>query len=341
MKLVMSLQPLSSGSKNRGVGVYTRELTEALQKNYPHDTIVPTSREYYSLASDIVHFPFFDPFFLTLPASKKLPTVVTIHDLTPIKFPEHFKAGIRGKYRWWKQKARARKVDHIITDSEVSKQDIISIMGIKAEGITVIPLAPSNERVPAMMAKKIAIKYKLPEKYLLYVGDINWNKNVVGLVDAFAQIKDPSVHLVLIGKVFSDAPNIPEYKRIIDAIVKSGKADLIHQIGYVPGHHLPVFYTRATLYVQPSWYEGFGLPVLEAMSYGCPVASSDRGSLPEVGGDAVAYFDPSVNMVKVITKLLSSTRKRNQLALAGLVRSKDFTWEKVAEATYKVYKKYT
>ena len=337
MKVIISHKPLHTGSKTRGVGVYTRELINAFHKTFPGDQFIPSSSVDAHPDADIVHYPFFDPFFLTLPSSFKKPTVVTIHDLIPLKFKDHFKSGLRGKIKLFIQSGRVRKASHIVTDSEASKKDIIEILHIPGDKITVVPLAHAPEKIPTVMARKIAGKYKLPEKYLLYVGDINWNKNVPGLIETFSKIEDPSLHLILIGKVFGDQPNIPEMAAVKHAIAKSTKSDLIHLIGFVPSHHLPVFYRNATLYVQPSWYEGFGLPLLEAMTYGCPIASSDRGSLKEVGGDAAVYFDPGQNMFEVVSELLKSTRHRNLLVQKGLERIKLFSWEATARETKKVY----
>ncbi len=216
----------------------------------------------------------------------------------------------------------------------------MTIMGINQTKITVIPLGPNHtQKVGTVLTKKIADNYSLPDKYLLYVGDLNWNKNLLGLIKSFSEIEDNKLHLVLVGKVFSDKPNIPEYKALSQTIYQSGKSDKIHLIGYVPSHHLSVFYIRATLYVQPSWYEGFGLPVLEAMKFGCPIASSNRGSLPEVGGEAVDYFDPRSDMTQVIDSLLRSPKRRAQLSKLGVIRAKTFTWENTARLTHQVYEK--
>ncbi|MEI6690149.1 MAG: glycosyltransferase family 1 protein [bacterium] len=337
MKVVISHKPLHSGSKTRGVGVYTHELINAFHKYFPETRLIASSKDYYHEDADLVHFPFFDPFFLSLPSHFKKPTIITIHDLTPLKFPTHFPSGLKGKIKLWMQTIRARRANKIITDSECSKRDIVEMLGIVADQIVVIPLAHTKEKVPTVMARKIAGKYKLPDRYILYVGDINWNKNIVGLIKSFSALEDDNIHLVLVGKVFGDMPKIPEWKDIDQAIENSNKKDMIHLLGYVPSHHLPVLYANATLYVQPSWYEGFGLPLLEAMTYGCPVASSNRGSLPEVGGDAVVYFDPDKDMTQVIADILSNTRKRNSLVQKGLERVKLFSWEKTASETKQVY----
>lgn len=332
MKIVLASKDLHNASSTRGIGVYARELTAALTKYYPSDTLSST------LPGDIIHYPFFDPFSQTLKIDSRIPTVVTVHDLIPLRFPKHFPIGWRGKFNWFVQQRAIRRAAHIITDSESSKQDIINLMGIAKEKITVIPLGPNHtQKVSVGLSHKIAESYSLPHKYLLYVGDINWNKNLPGLIKSFSEIQDSTLRLVLVGKVFSDKPNIPEYRSLMQAISQSGKSDKIVLIGFVPSHHLSVFYTRATLYVQPSWYEGFGLPILEAMKFGCPVASSNRGSLPEVGSDAVAYFDPKSGMTQVIDSLLHSPKRRAELAQLGVMRAKLFTWDKTAALTHKVY----
>ncbi len=338
MKVIIALKKLHSQSSTRGIGVYTRELIAALQKSHPKSKFIAGQVNPEKLNGQLVHYPYFDPFFLTLKILRGIPTVITIHDLIPLKFSEHFPVGIKGKLKWWLQRRRARSVDHIITDSESSKADIVKIIGVESPKVTVIPLGPNrSQAVQVRLTKKIAASYHLPEKYLLYVGDINWNKNVTGLIETFKSIKDPDLHLVLVGKVFADAPNIPEYHQVKQAIADSGKSEGILRLGFVPSHHLSVIYSLATLYVQPSWYEGFGLPLLEAMKFGCPVASSDRGSLKEIGGEAVAYFDPARDMLEVISSLLRSPQRRSELAAAGLVQAAKFTWDKTAELTYKVY----
>lgn len=338
MKVIISLKKLHTSSNTRGIGVYTRELISALHKSYPKDKIISSSQNPEGLSGDIIHYPYFDPFFLTFSLARKAPTVVTIHDLIPLRFPTHFPVGIKGKIKWFIQRRRVRQASHIITDSECSKKDIVKLIGVDQSLVTVIPLGPNQgEKAPVRMSNKIAGGYKLPAKYLLYVGDINWNKNVTGLIKSFGEMKDKDLHLVMVGKVFADKPNIPEYKRIVEAIELSGKQDKIMCLGFVPSHHLSVIYSRATLYVQPSWYEGFGLPILEAMKFGCPVASSNRGSLPEIGDDAVAYFDPKVNMTETIESLLRSPAKLAELSEKGLANSKKFTWETTAKLTHIVY----
>jgi glycosyltransferase involved in cell wall biosynthesis len=339
MKIAICTSVLKNGSKTRGVGAYTRELLSALRKTYPKDHFVEVAGNPYAIASDLVHYPFFDPFFQTLPWKYKQKTIITIHDLIPLKYPTHFKAGIKGRLKWYIQKYRAKLASAIITDSESSAKDIESLMGISKKNIHVVPLASATARTPLSMTAKVRKLYKLPEQFILYVGDINWNKNVVGLVEAFSKLKDTKTHLVLVGKVFSDKPDIPEFHAVMKAIEDSPKKDLIHFLGYIPSHHLGGIYRAATLYCQPSFDEGFGLPILEAMKAECPVLSSNRGSLPEVGGDAVAYFDPEKNeLASALHDLLTSVSKRTALSMKGIEQVRQFSWEQTAKLTMAVYK---
>lgn len=339
MKIVFCTSVLKNGSKTRGVGVYTRELINSLRKNYPRDQFIEGASNPYHPKSDLVHYPFFDPFFLTLPWRYARKTVITIHDLIPLKYPLHFQSGLKGRVKWYIQKYRARRASAIITDSISSARDIEAIIGIPKSKIHVVPLSSSNTKTTVMTSRKVKKMYKLPDKFLLYVGDINWNKNIPGLLDGFNRVKDQDTHLVLVGKVWSDKPDIPEFREIMDKVKASPKQDSIHLLGYIPSHHLGSIYNLATVYVQPSWDEGFGLPILEAMNLGCPVISSNRGSLAEVGGDAVVYFDPDSNeLSKKIDELLASPDHRKDLIAKGLAQSKNFSWKKTAEMTMTVYK---
>lgn len=341
MKIAICTSPLKSASSTRGVGVYTRELVNALRKEFPGDQFIETDRNPYKEPVDLVHFPFFDPYFLTLPWRFTLPTLITIHDLIPLKYPKHFPAGIRGRLKWSIQKIRARAATGILTDSLSSRTDIHDILGINSESIHVVPLAASTARSTLALTPKLKQLYHLPDRYILYVGDVNWNKNIPGLIQAFAKLDNSSTHLVLVGKVFADRPDIPEFRAVLDAIGQSGKSTLIHLLGYVPSHHLAGIYREATLYCQPSFDEGFGLPILEAMKAGCPVVTSNRGSLPEVAGDAAVYFNPaSHELSAVLQSLLSSHTMRAALKAAGLHHAKQFTWAKTAGLTRGVYERH-
>lgn len=340
MKIALCTQPLNTASRTRGVGAYTRELLQALRRQFPQDTILEVSHHPYQSDADLVHYPFFDPFFLTLPLSFPQPTVITIHDLIPLKYPTHFPVGYRGRLKWYFQRLRARHSRAILTDSVSSSADIQSLLRVPASQVTVIPLAPATARTSYTLSPKLKKLYSLPDRYILYVGDVNWNKNLPGLIRAFGQLTDPRTHLVLVGKVFADKPRIPEFLAVEQAIIESGQSSRIHLLGYLPSHHLGAIYHEATLYCQPSFDEGFGLPVLEAMKAGCPVVSSNRGSLPEVGGEAARYFDPEQDDLSgILAELLGSHRQRAEMITQGLHQAKKFSWTKAAIATHTVYEK--
>jgi glycosyltransferase involved in cell wall biosynthesis len=333
VELVAKAHHASSGP--RGVDVYAKRLYEELVRQFPQDTYLLGE-----VGAPLRHYTFFDPFFLTLPRGKKgMSQVVTVHDLIPLKFPDHLPRGIRGELKWQLQKRRLKKVEAIITDSECSARDIHEIIGYPKENIHVIPLSAPHTTVTARLARGIQAEYQLPSRYILYVGDINWNKNVVGLIAAFAQIKDPSVHLVLVGKAFVSSEGTVEGKAIKQAIEDSDRASRIHTLGFIPSHHLPSLYRQATLYVQPSWYEGFGFPLLEAMVQGCPVLSSNQGSLPEVGGSCVHYFDPSKKgeLANMLQSLLGNAALREKYVDEAKLWVKGFNWSHVAGRTREVY----
>lgn len=341
MKVAISTTPLSSGSKTRGIGVYTRELIDSLRSTFPNDVFRPSTTNPFKQNVDLVHYPYFDLFYNTLPLIQKLPTVITIHDLIPLKFKEFFPVGIKGKLGWFLQSLAARRAQAIITDSESSKTDIVKFLHIPESRVHVIPLAPVSSRANSRLSSKLRQTYHLPKDFFLYVGDINGNKNISGFIAALAQMENQNAHLVCVGKVFSDKPNIPEYHAIINAISANNLASRVHLLGYVPSHHLPVIYRLARAYVQPSWDEGFGLTILEAMKFGTPVITSNRGSLPEVGGDSAVYFDPSNlgDFAQALDRVWGDQKLRDELKEKGLERVKLFSWKKTATLTRQVYEK--
>jgi glycosyltransferase involved in cell wall biosynthesis len=339
MKVQISTRPIRQESRVRGVGIYTRELEHALVKKFPADQYLVADTPLDNV--DLIHYPYFEPFFLTMPRSHSVPVVVTIHDLIPLKYPGHFPRGIRGTIKWYLQKLAVKKAAHIITDSQASADDIEKILSYPTKRISVIPLASGAARTTAKTKSKVAETYELPARFALYVGDVNWNKNIPGLIREFAKAETPTLHLVLVGQAFSTSPPPPELIEIQNAIKNSGVANRLHLISYVPSHHLPGIYSLATMYIQPSWDEGFGLTLLEAMAAGCPVLSSSRGSLPEVGGDAVLYFDPGKigDLAEKISQLSHSSSMREALIQKGNDQIKHFSWDTTAELTHKVYEK--
>ncbi len=345
MKITVGLDvtPLYSGHKIRGIGFYTKRLLESL-KELKKETVIIRELKKGDVKKgkfDLLHIPYFSPFFITLPFKNKKPLIVTVHDLIRIKNPNHYPPGVKGKIRWQIQKKLLGRAERIITDSQASKKDIVRLIGFPEEKIAVVYLA-ADSRFGVIGDKrrllKVKKKYNLPDKFVLYVGDIDWNKNVPGLVKACERLKVP---LVIVGKqaVNKDFDHQhPENKDLIWLQKRINKGKLFAP-GFVSTGDLVAIYNLANIYCQPSFDEGFGLPVLEAMSCGCPVVSSNKGSLPEVVGSAGILVDPDVDSLGLaIRHLFNDAFLREKLSRLGLKRAKEFSWHKTAEEVLSVYR---
>jgi len=327
---------LNSGthSQGRGVGFYAENLGKALEKS-PDITL--TDKD-----PDIIHYPFFDLFYHTLPIKKDKPTVVTIHDLTPLVLSNRYPKGFRGTVNLMFQWLATHSVSAILTDSECSKKDLLKIFRIPEEKITVVPLAIDplyKKEVSPEKLEEIRQKYHLPKRFVLNVpGGPNPNKNLPNLAEVTDRIGIP---LVIVGKGMLQEIKEPVHPELIDMVRLKIYKHLILP-GFVPTEDLNALYRLATLYVQPSLYEGFGLPLLEAMTAGCLIASSKTGSLPEIYHEGAITFNPRKlsSMAKAIRKALNLSPKarQHQIDLAK-IRSADFTWAKAAKATAAVYQK--
>lgn len=329
----------------RGVGFYIQNLVASLKKYVPQEEYITFKhKSEIPEKTSVLHIPYFEPFFLTLPLIKKFKTVITVHDLTPLVFSQFFPPGIKGSLKWQIQKKLLHSADAIIADSDCSKKDIISITGIKEEKIHAVYLAADEDfakkNFPDTEKKKIFKKYGIPQNFVLYVGDATWNKNLPRLVEACIRSK---TNLVMVGKAL--ATKVDDKKNswnkdlvVIQALVKDLKN--VYIIGFVEKEDLIALYNMATLFILPSIYEGFGLPLLEAMSCGCPSIAADSGSLPEIGGDGVFYVDPYDinNIAKGIEKVSSDKNYRKILSEKGMMQAKKFSWKKAAIETAEVYK---
>jgi len=347
MKIVLDISRLHPAALKRGVGFYSLNLFQALSKiNDENDYFLKKKKDQY-LQADLFHYPYFDPFFITLPLWQRTASVVTIHDLIPLKFPEHYPSGIKGFLKLQVQKKIVRNKTAIITDSENSKKDIIDLLKICKEKVFSIPLAVGEEFKKLNrdnLKEEIKHKYNLNNQFIVYVGDLNWNKNVPGLIKSFAVVsrRMKKIDLVLIGSAFQKK-ELQELKEVKKLIEKLQIKDRIKILGFLEIEELVKLYNCALFYVQPSFYEGFGLPVLEAMSCGCPVLTSNQASLPEVGSNAVEYFNP-FEKEKLENKLFNLLKNRKRLKILsqkGLKRSRSFSWKKTALETREIYQKIT
>lgn len=358
MKVAIDVSPLKNASQYRGIGKYTEELVKSLEelriKNLEltmvEDGKIPND-------ADLVHYPYFDPFWLTLPIIKPKPAVVTIHDVTPLVFPNDYPPGIKGGFKLMIQKFSLKGAKTVITDSENSKKDIVKYLGYPLEKIEVIPLAASTDFKPINdkdFLAEVKEKYRLPDNFAVYVGDINRNKNIPRLVKACEKIGVP---LMIIGKQATEKDFDRSHVENRDLVwlqnfcqqqTTSNKQQAVRLLGFVPTENLVVILNLATVYVQPSLYEGFGLPILEAMACGCPVVVSKVASLPEVAGSAAIYVDPCdiKDIALGIEEVMGDTpggeaskKIRSKLIKAGFTQAKKFSWQNTARMTYGVYQK--
>ena len=345
IKIAIDVSPTKDGNAVRGVGYYTSTLIFALQqeiktnnlyKNYQIDLITDPSEVY---KYDLIHYPYFDPFKLTLPKKTKIPTIVTVHDLIPIQFKEHFPVGIKGEIKWLLQKKHLLRVNKILTVSEYSKNIINRITKYKLNNIFVTHLAAdSNFKVSSdnKKLKEIQKKYNLPSKFILFVGDINWNKNIPTLVKACLNLNYP---LVIVGSAATkkDVPNHPWTKDLL--WLQSQKSSNLIFTGFVPDEDLPFIYNLATAYCQPSFAEGFGLPLVQAMQSGCPVVYSQESCLDEIMDSNGLKFNPhsQKDLEKVLKEFWNNDNTRQKYAKLGLIRAKDFSWQQTALQTLALY----
>jgi glycosyltransferase involved in cell wall biosynthesis len=348
VKIAIDISPLKDGRllshRVRGTGKYIESLQASLLTHHPQNRYQFFARgEKIAVDTDIVHYPYFEPFFLTLPFFKKFKTVVTVHDLTPIVLPDLFPYGTKGALKWEIQKHLLNRSDGIITDSRCSKNDVTRLARISAEKVHVVYLA-SNGAYGHMSSestfKAMRKKYSLPQSFFLYVGDATTNKNLPRLVDAAAKTKIP---LVMVGKAITeknvDRTNIWN-KDIIYVQYVAEQEKNIYPLGYIPHDDLIAIYNMASAFIMPSLYEGFGLPVLEAMQCGLPVITTNEGSLAEVAGTAAYFVDAySVESIAAgMKEVFESKELQNKLSKKGIEQAKKFTWQKTVNETIAVYK---
>jgi glycosyltransferase involved in cell wall biosynthesis len=267
-----------------------------------------------------------------------IPTVLTVHDIIYYLFPAYHK-----KLNYWYLNLAmplfCRRATAIIAVSEATKQDLCVHYKIPPAKIHVIHEAPSRNLSPATEEKILAVrrKYKIPQRYVLHVGTIEPRKNLSRLLSAFekATAREKDLSLVLVGgKGWLSAD-------FYTHLAQSPAREAVIMPGFIADDDLSALYSGAELTVMPSLYEGFGLPLLEAMSCGCPVAASNRSCLPEIGGSAAMYFDPEniSEISETLVQLLQDKALRQELKSKSLNRAQEFSWHKAAVETYTLYRK--
>ena len=287
---------------------------------------------------DVLHVQF------TAPPAAPCPVVVSIHDLSFEHLPQTFKRRSRMQLRMTVRRS-ARLASQVITLSNHSRNDIISTYHIEPDKVTAIPLAAPAHFAPVTddnELQRVKQSYGIDGPYILCVGSIQPRKNLTRLLHAYSLLRraDPEAKLpklVIAGKC---AWLFGETLRTIDQLELS---DSVILTGYVPEADLPALYSGALCFVYPSYFEGFGLPPLEAMKCGTPVIVGNRTSVPEVVGDAAVLVDPLNvgDIASTIRNMISDDALRATLKIRGLERAKLFDWQQTARATLEVYKKVT
>lgn len=271
-----------------------------------------------------------------VPALSIVPTVVTVHDLAFLKYPDQLPSSRRA---WLIAATRmsARRAGKIITVSQATANDLREWLDVPEEKVQAIPLATSGkvERVDGVSLDVFRMKWDIDRPYVLAVGTLEPRKNLPTLLRAFAKIKDDIDHdLVLVGP---EGWLTGELKSTLDEL---NLGDRVRLTGFVSDEELGGWYSGADLFVFPSYYEGFGLPAIEAMRCGTPVLCSDNSAFPEVVGDAGVMIpaEDTALWAESMRELLRDEPRRLRLRDLGFARADAFSWDRTAQETYDVYR---
>ena len=265
------------------------------------------------------------------------PTVITIHDLGDLRVKKY--GILRTGYRFLANFLAARLADRILTVSENSKRDIVRLLRVPESKVTVVYNGVSEEFHPLDRKKckdHLASRYSIRGDFLLAPGGLSRNKNIPRLLAAMRMLKERGRPESLV--VLGDTQN-PEFKYAAVTARQSGLDGTVVLPGFVPREDLPVFYNAASLVVYPTLYEGFGLPVLEAMACGTPLITSNSSSLPEVAGNAAFLVDPRnpEEIAVAAEQLLADEMLRSKFSSRGILHARQFTWTRAAEKVLEVF----
>jgi glycosyltransferase involved in cell wall biosynthesis len=292
----------------------------------------------------------FSPNIIFGAVSKYVKHVTTIHDLSFERYPEYFS----GKRRWWHIFINARKIcrqaNRIIAVSDSTKNDIVSLYGINPSKVTVIPSAVGdrfriiNRNSPELI--KVKEKYNLPYKFVLFLGTIEPRKNIIALIRAFEALQkyaqeNQKEELQKYKLVVAGSPGWKN-EGIFQEINNSEFKDDIKIINFVDDEDKPYLYNLASLFVYPSFFEGFGFPPLEAMKCGVPVIASNNSSLPEIIGDAGILVDPDKpeEIYRAMREVLGSRELQLELIKKGFEKAEQFNWKRTAKKTLGVFESF-
>lgn len=279
---------------------------------------------------DLIHGPAFIG-----PQASGGPFVVTVHDLSFLLYPQNLRALNRIYLRQF-TRLSVRRARRVIAVSESTKRDLIRYYDLSPDKIDVVHngVDASFQPLAADQVAAFRLEQNLPDRFILFVGTLEPRKNVVGIIEGYAQLPRSRPPLMLVGG------RGWLYDEIFARVEALGLTDEVHFVGYVPAEELPLWYNAAALFVYPSLYEGFGLPPLEAMACGTPVITSTSSSLPEVVGQAGLMVDPTDTeaLAAAMAQVLTDEGLRDGLRAAGLAQARGFSWQKTALQTVVSYR---
>ena len=290
---------------------------------------------------DLFHSPDF-----VLPYVGGIPAILTVHDLSFMRLPQFFVPGFRDYLERAVSRA-VQRADHILADSKSTRQDLIELLAVEPDRVSVLypGIGTRFQRVEdAAELDRVRAKYRLPQRFIPGLGTLQPRKNFDGLIDSFQHLMShqepvsggPELHLVLCG-----GPGWM-FEQTLASIEQAGLGARIHLPGFVDDADLPALYSLASVLAFPSWYEGFGLPVLEAMACETPVVAADNSSLPEVVGEAGLMVDAAdrQGLAHALERVLDDEGLRASLASAGLKQAHKFSWEEAARQLLDLYQTY-
>ena len=269
------------------------------------------------------------------PIFTRRPTVVTVFDLSFLKFPDRFPT-LQRLYLSNQTARSCHKARRVITISESSSQDVQRYFNIPADHILVAPPGVDGMYRPLPVHEIANFRQKkgLPKRFILHVGTLQPRKNIPLLIEALNQLPQQDVELYLVGgKGWL-------YDEIFARVKQLNLQDRVHFTGYVPDEELPLWYNAATLFAFPSVYEGFGMPVVEAMACETAVIAANTSSIPEAGGKAALYFDPQSveSLVNRLTAVLDNPELCATMQAKGIQQARKFSWKRAGEITAEAYR---
>jgi len=302
-----------------------------------HRLYLPCPVEWFAGAVDLFHSPNF-----ILPPTRRAKTLLTVHDLSFVRHPQ----GAVDKLRRWLESVVPRslaRADHVLADSESTKQDLTDVFNVPTAKITVVGAGVEDRFRPVRDLQLLDVvrrRYHLPpsQKIILSLGTLEPRKNFTGLIQAFSNSPVSKTHHLVIagGKGWL-------YDNIFAAAEMSPVADRIHLIGFVADHDLPALYSLADIFAYPSHYEGFGIPVIEAMACGTPVVCANNSSLPEVAGEAAIQVTATdtAALAEALQQLAVDIPLREKAVDSGFTQARNYSWPVAAERLLNVYRRFS